>query len=77
MHAESQGWGMGRRGPSAQAVRMSCPGGGGGEACIPVTQGSIRPDVKYVWFSGHLCGLRFSGHLWGLETSMQLGHNGS
>lgn len=48
-----------------------------GEAYIPVTQGSIRPNVKYVWFAGHLCGLRFSGHLWGLETSMQLGHNGS
>lgn len=42
----------------------------GGKACIPVTQESIRPNVKYVRFSGHLCGLRFSGHLWGLETSM-------
>lgn len=35
---------------------------------ILVTQGTIRPNVKYV---------QFSGHLWHLETSMGHGHNGS
>lgn len=59
--SEQQVQGLLSKAGNRKGIRMEARRCGGGQACILLTQGSIRPNVKYVWLSGHL---------WGLETSM-------
>jgi len=61
LKSEQQVQGLLLKAGNRKGMRMEERHCGGGQACILVTQGSIRPNVKYVWLSGHL---------WGLETSM-------